>query len=241
VSYRNGLFGRILAALSLLGILAALYMVLLWVPTERQMGVVQRIFYFHMPLAVVAFLSFFVVFVASIAWLVKNKREWDMLAVAAAELGLLFCTLVLVTGSIWAKAIWGVWWTWDPRLTTTLVLWLIYVGYFMLRSALADPLKRARLAAIVGIIGFVDVPIVFMSIRWWRTIHPTVVTGEGMLMEGPMAVTLVVALVAILLLYAYLLLLRFRLEADSERLADLREDVADRCEVDSSPWSSAAR
>src|SRR5690606_25321239 len=115
--------------------------------------------------------------------------------VAAAEIGIVFCTLVLLTGPLWAKPAWGTWWTWDPRLTTTLVLWLIYVAYIMLRGMLDDPSRRANISAVFGIVGFIDVPIVFMSIRWWRTIHPTVIEGDGLNLSPEMVQTLAMALV----------------------------------------------
>ncbi len=203
----------------------ALYMALVYAPTEATMGDVQRIFYFHVPSAWVAFLSFGAVFVASIQWLRTKRAWWDNLAVSAAEVGILFCTVALVTGSIWAKPTWGTWWDWDPRLTTTLILWLIYVSYMMLRSVVENPAKRASLAAVVGIVGFVDVPIVFMSIRWWRTIHPVVLSATSISMDGAMVLTLVVCLVAFTLLLVHFLRLRVALERQREEVQRLREIV----------------
>ena len=202
----------LLGYLALAGILVALYMVFFYAPREAMMGDVQRIFYFHVPSAYIAFLAFAVVFVSGVQYLRTRNIEWDARAHASAEIGVVFCTIALITGSIWAKPIWGAWWTWDPRLTTTLVLWLIYVSYLMLRRALDEPERRARFAAVVGIIGFVDVPLVFMSIRWWRTIHPVVFRVDAIDVDGQMMVALLVALAAFTLLYVYLLKLRVGLE-----------------------------
>ncbi|RSD36417.1 MAG: heme exporter protein C [Methanohalophilus sp.] len=143
-----------------------------------------NIFYFHMPIAIVAYLAFFVVFVSSILYLRDNNDKWDMLSLSAAEVGVIFAFLVLATGSIWAKAIWGWYWVWEPRLTTSLVLFLVYVGYLMLRTALDDPLKRARLSAVFGIVAFVSVPLSFLSIRIWRSAHPLMFGGSLYGQEG---------------------------------------------------------
>jgi heme exporter protein C len=187
------------------------------------MGDVQRIFYFHVPAAYVAFLAFGAVFVAGIQYLrTRNLEKWDAVAHASAEIGVVFCTIALITGSIWAKPIWGAWWTWDPRLTTTLVLWLIYVSYLMLRRAIEEPEQRARFAAVVGVVGFVDVPLVFMSIRWWRTIHPVVFKVDSIAVDGQMLVALMLGFVAFTLLYAYLLRLRVGLERLQIRIDALR-------------------
>jgi heme exporter protein C len=176
-------------------------------------------------IALVAFLSFGVVFVASIQWLRTKRYWWDALAISSAEVGIVFTTTALLSGSIWAKPTWGTWWTWDPRLTTTLILWLIYVSYMMLRSVVENPSRRASLSAVVGIIGFIDVPVVFMSIRWWRTIHPVVITGSSINLAPTMIVTLVVCLVAFTIFFVHLLQLRLRLELQREDVYQLRELV----------------
>jgi heme exporter protein C len=155
-----------------------LYQGLVVAPTEQTMGDVQRIFYYHVPSAWTAFLLFFVNFIASIIYLWKKSAGSDAIAVASAEVGVVFCTVVLVTGPIWARPVWGIWWTWDARLTTTLVLWLIYVSYLVLRRFAAGSQTQV-LAAALAIFGFVDVPIVFMAIRWFRTQHPAPVIGGG--------------------------------------------------------------
>ena len=146
-------------------------------PTEATMGEIQRIFYYHVPSAMVSFLFFFASFVASILYLVSRRQHpsralaADAIALATAEVGVVFCTVVLITGPLWARPVWGIWWTWDARLTTTLVLWLVYVSYLLLRRFAAGP-QMQTLAAVLAIFGYVDVPIVYMSTTWWRTQHP---------------------------------------------------------------------
>lgn len=207
---------------SYLLIVASLFMALVYAPTERFMGDVQRIFYFHVPLAWLAFLSFFIVFVASIQFLRRRSAAWDRLAYCAAEIGTLFTTLVLITGSLWARPVWGTWWTWDPRLTTTLILWLIYVAYLTVRSYAAESGRGARFAAVVGIIGFADVPIVYLSIYWWRTLHPGPVIQTGGL-DPAMRTALFVSLFAFTVFYVMLLRYRLRLRRIEAEIDELRQ------------------
>ena len=134
----------------------------------------QRIFYFHVPCAWVAFAAFGIVAIAGVFYLWLKDQIWDDLGYAAAEIGMVFCTLVLITGSLWAKPIWGTWWTWDSRLTTTFILWLLYGGYLMLRAMADDTPEVARFGAVIGIVAALDVPVVVLSVRLWRTIHPAV-------------------------------------------------------------------
>lgn len=207
------------------GMLVSLALIFLWAPTDVNLGVVQRVFYFHVPLAWTAFLAFGVVFVSSIAYLWKGNERWDSLAYASAEIGVVLGALMLATGSIWARPVWGVWWTWSPRLTTSLILWLIYLGYLLLRAYAPKGPQGARFAAVLGIIGFLDVPIVYLSVQWWRDLHPGQVIGpraEPGALEGPMVVTLVVSLVAFTLLFAYLLAFRYRLRRLEETLERMR-------------------
>lgn len=223
---RGNLFNRILLAIGFALMMAALYMVFIYVPTEESMGVVQRIFYFHVPVAWISFLAFFVVFIASILYLWKREERWDIIARSSGEIGIVFTSLVLVTGPIWAKPAWGVWWTWDARLTTTLILWLIYVAYLLVRSFATEESRGARFAAVVGIVGFVDIPIAAVAIVLWRTQHPSPVIFEGGLTSS-MLLTLMVCLAAFTVLYACLLvqtvsLKRAESEADQVRQA-LRE------------------
>ncbi len=201
---------KILLLLSCVLMVAALFMVFVYVPTDAEMGVIQRIFYFHVPLAWVAFLAFFIVFIGSILYLSKRDQKWDSLAVASGEIGVVFTTLVLISGSIWAKPIWGVWWTWDPRLTTSLILWIIYVAYFIIRSYIPEDGRKARFAAVVGIVGFIDVPIVALAISLSRTQHPSPLIFQGGL-APPMLLTLIVSIVAFTVVYLYLLNARLSL------------------------------
>lgn len=209
---------RVLAPLTFGAIAVALWMALYYAPTERTMGDAQRIFYFHVPSAWIGFLAFFLVFVSSIMYLLKGSRKWDVLALSAAEIGVVFTTLVLVTGPIWAKAAWGVYWTWDARLTTTLILWFIYIGYLTLRSTV-DDIRKARLAAVLGIVGFLDVPVIYLSVTIWRTMHPTLLISESGGLEDAMRTTLFVALGSFTLLFALLLAARIRLEQKRDALA----------------------
>ena len=155
------------------------YLIFKVAPTERIMGDVQRIFYLHVPMAFSAYMGFAVVCFASVMFLFKKDLRWDTIAYTAAEIGVLFSTLVLISGAFWARPIWGVWWSWDPRLMTMLMLWFIYMGYFILRKGFSDRVKRARYSAILGIIGFIDVPIVRLATKWWRSIHPRLKSEGG--------------------------------------------------------------
>ncbi|MGH9863356.1 MAG: cytochrome c biogenesis protein [Candidatus Acidiferrales bacterium] len=218
----------LLGGASFLVLSAAFAYSFLLAPIEASMSMlepIQRIFYIHLPSAFVSFLGFFVVFVASIAYLVTRQLRWDWLAVSAAEVGVVFCAAVLLTGPLWAKPVWGVWWTWDARLTTTLILFLIYVGYLMLRVYVGEAHRRALLAAVVGIIGFVDVPIVYMANRWWRTNHPEPIIGGGGL-DPRMWVGILGVFTGALLLASLLLRLRFRLEALRAELMELERRAA---------------
>ena len=219
--------------LTYLCMVVALGLVFIYVPTEEAQGIVQRIFYFHVSSALTMFVAFFMVCVASILYLWKRTELWDRLAVSAAELGVLFCTLVLLTGPIWARPIWGVWWTWDPTLTLTLVLWLIYVAYLMLRAD-AQESQRARFAAILGIVGFVDVPLIRWSIEKWRTLHPepvVVQSGGNTGLPPSMMLTFIVCLAGFLLVFSYLVRLRMALARNQHSLDRLRQEATDVLEV----------
>ena len=188
-------------------------------------GELQRIFYVHVPSAWIAYVGFAIVFLASIAYLRTGGARWDLLAGASAEVGVVFCTLVLVTGPIWAAPVWGTWWQWDARLTSALVLWLTYVGYLFLRALSTEPGRQGRIAAVVGIAGFVNVPIVHFSVQWWRTLHPSGPTpanpAEASGLGGPELTAFFVSLAAFTLLFGWLLGSRMRLgrmQLDVERL-----------------------
>jgi heme exporter protein C len=208
--------------------LAALYLIFFVVPTEADMGIVQRIFYFHVPCWWVAYGGFFTVAGASAVYLWKGSARADEVAVAAAEVGVLFCTLGLVTGPIWARPIWGVWWTWDPRLTMALILWAIYVAYLMLRAFGGEGEAVARYAAVLGIVGILDIPVLHYAVRLLQGIHPAVITtreGGAGLTDPSMRWTLVVASVAMLLLGAWLGVLRVRIQRIAAELAVLGREV----------------
>jgi heme exporter protein C len=212
-----------LAATTAATMLVAVWAALSYAPIDAIQGVAWRIFYFHVPVAWVAYLAFAVVFGASILYLWRRDERWDWMARAAAEIGIVFTTLTLLSGSLWGRPIWGAWWTWDPRLTTTLILWFIYAGYLLVHTYLGPTASAARAAAVVGILGFVDVPINYLSTTWWRTQHPSAMitidnTGH---LTGPALFALFVALVAFTLLFCFLLLEVYRLErlqAEARRL-----------------------
>jgi heme exporter protein C len=213
---------RILLVASAVLMMVSLYLVFSYVPTDKETGIVQRIFYFHVPLAWIAFLAFFLVFLDGLQYLRTRNRKWDIFASSSAETGVIFTALVLITGSIWARSIWGVWWVWDARLTTSLVLWLIYIAYFIIRAYIPEEERQARFAAIVGIIGFIDVPMVALAITLSRTQHPGPLIFQGGL-APPMVLTLVICLAAFTLLYLLLLTERMSMKRDEDEVKILRE------------------
>ena len=206
--------------------LLALYTIFIYAPVEKTMGVIQKIFYIHVPSAFLAYLAFFITFIASIIYLYRRDPKWDTVAHCAVETGVIFCTIVLITGPIWARPIWNVWWTWDPRLTTTLILWFTYVAYLMLRRSVKEN-RRANLAAVFGIIGFINVPLTFFSIRLWRTIHPVVITSRGLNMSGPMKFSLIITFIAFCFLFFALLISRIRLERLKMNIEEIKEIMDD--------------
>ncbi|MBT5028394.1 MAG: cytochrome c biogenesis protein CcsA [Nitrospinaceae bacterium] len=219
----------ILVWLTGLTFLAAMVAVFIYVPTERTEGVIQRIMYFHIPCAWLSFFAFFVVFICSILFLWKKDREWDIYAHASAGIGVVFCSLVLITGPIWARPIWGAWWVWDARLTSTLILWIIYVSYLMLRSQSDAGSMRARYAAVLGIVGFLDIPLIHFSVLWWRSFHPQpkVISSEGIGkgMETGMLATLGISLCAFTLLYFLLMGVRVRQEKLKDEVDRLKRET----------------
>ena len=214
---------------TLVSMAVSLYMVFEWVPTEEDQGIVQRIFYFHVPCAWVAFAAFGIVAIAGAFYLWLKDQIWDDLGYAAAEIGMVFCTLVLVTGSLWAKPIWGTWWTWDSRLTTTFILWLLYGGYLMLRAMADDTPEVARFGAVIGIVAALDVPVVILSVRLWRTIHPAVLLtrqNEHGLEDPRMVAALLISMAAFTILFVWLLGLRFKIIRLHSRLSGLKREMA---------------
>jgi len=214
---------RILGMLAAAALAISTFLSLVVAPPDAVQGDVQRLMYIHVPAAWLAYLSFLVVFVASIAYLRTKKARWDRLAGASAEIGVMFTALAIVLGALWGKPIWGTWWTWDPRLTTTALLWLLYASYLLLRSAVPEPHRQAAFGAVVGIVGFADVPIVFMSIRWWRSLHPAVMNPGRLSISSEMLVALIIALAAFTLLYVCLLLLRAHVEESRRRLEEAKQ------------------
>src|ERR1041385_8043945 len=200
---------RILGYASLLTLAVATYGIFFVAGPISGEGDAGRIVNFHVPMAWDAFLAFFVVFGASIAYLRTHNPRWDYLGRASAEVGVVFTTLVLITGAIWGYPIWGTWWSWDPKLTTTLILWFMYLAYLMVRSY-AEPPRGPRFAAIVGIVAFVDVPIVYMSSSWWRTLHPQAVIGPLAEQQPPPNIVglLLLSMVAFTVFYAFLVRVR---------------------------------
>ncbi len=214
---------NILLGLSFVLMVAALYLVFVYVPTEKEMGIVQRLFYLMVPMGWLAMLAFLIIFIGSILYLVKRESKWDILARSSAELGIVFTSLALVVGSTWARPIWGVWWAWnEPRLTATLVLWFIYVAYLMVRSFATEEARGARFAAVVGIIGFIDIPIVFLATSLWRGMHPPLIIFQGGI-APPMLLTLLVSIAAFTALYFLLLMQRVAMQNAEGEIKRLKE------------------
>jgi heme exporter protein C len=202
---------------------AAILMDFFLIPSDSGPNLMQNnpTFYIHIPVAWIALAAFLIVFIAGIAYLKKRTMFWDIVGSSAAELGVLFTSLFLLNGSIWSKMEWGTWWEWEARLTSSLVLWIIYVGYFLLRAYITSPEQRARYAAVFGIVGFVDVPIVIATLFVARKMHPGGVAFE--LSEPIMIITLVTGVVAFSLLFLALLFFRIHLKEDELELARLKE------------------
>ncbi len=218
----------VLDGLTILVLLIAAALVFFYAPIERVMGAVQKVFYFHVAAAWVGMLGFMVAAIAGILYLAKNEMRYDVAGAAAVEISLVFFFAAIVMGSIWARPTWNTWWTWDPRLTTAAIVELIYAAYMMLRRGLEDPDQRARLSAVYAILGFISVPMTFISIRMLRTIHPVVMgssnaeaTGEFN-MATPMLQTLLFSIAAFSILFGDLLWHRVRLGELVNRVKRLR-------------------
>ena len=202
----------VLYIVTLVMMLASTYAAFIYAPNEIIMGPIQRIFYFHMGTVWVATVAFIIVFIASIMYLVKGTRKWDTLAYSSAELGVFFITLTIITGSIWAKPVWGTWWTWDPQLTTTFILWILYIVYLLIRANSGYDEKKAKYSAVFAIIAFIDLPLVYISARVMRGISPVVFGPGGGGIEPKMMDALLITLVSFTLLFILLLLERIKLE-----------------------------
>jgi heme exporter protein C len=198
----------------------------LYAPTDAIQGDVQRIFYIHAPMAICCYLAGAVIALAGLLYLATRNLFWDVIARCSAELAVLFTTLVLITGSLWGKPVWGTWWAWDARLTTTLILWFIYVGYLMLRSYLGEAELAARYSVLVGVLGALDIPLVHVSVEWWRTLHPQGIIDSAAgspALPGSMLAVFLLGCLTMLCVYALLLLLRVRVELLRDQVAELEE------------------
>jgi len=217
----------VLGAAAILLVIAAAYASFYVAPEERTMGVLQRIFYFHVSSAWAGMDAFFLCFIANLLYVWKRDQKYDWLGVSAAEVGLVLTTVVLITGPIWAKPAWGIYWTWDARLTSTFVLWLLYVSYLLLRTLIEEAECRALLSALFGIFAFIDVPLVFFSIRWWRTQHPApVIMGSpGSGLDPTMNKVFLFSVFAMHVFAAFLIVERYVLEKLRSEVDLLRREV----------------
>ena len=224
---RNDTWLVVMTVLSAVLVLAALYLALVGAPEANLRSetgrLAQRIIYFHIPTAWVGFLAFFVTFVGSVLYLRTRERKWDIVALSSAEIGTVFMLGVLVSGSIWAKPSWGVWWVWDERLTISLIQFLVYVGYLMLRASVEDPARRARCSSVYGVVAFISVPINFIAIRLWRTQHPLMFGGEDGWLGPNMMFAFIFSLVAFTVWYVTLMAYRVRLERLRDGVEELKQ------------------
>jgi heme exporter protein C len=220
----------VLSVVSGLCVLATFWLIFFYVPTEREMGIVQRIYYVHVPSAWVAFLAFGIVALCSVGYLWLRDDRLDAIALSAAELGTIFTTIVLTTGPLWGRIAWGVWWVWDARLSLTLLLWFIYVGYFMLRGATENPERGKRFAAVLGIVGAVDIPLIHVSVLWFRSQHPqpVVLRAEGPTADPEIVKTLLFSFLTFTIVFFALLLLRYAFERMQRRVDAARFRAATR-------------
>ena len=213
--------GFVLATLGVLSVLVLHVLVFFWVPTEASQGIIQRIFYIHVPAAIVAFLAFGIVAVCGALYLWLHDERLDQAAVSAAEGGMVFTTVVLLTGTLWGKIAWGTYWTWEPRLTLTLLLWFIFLGYFLVRASTENPERGKRFSAVVGIVGALDIPLIHLSVLWFRSLHPgpVVFAASGPSLAPPMSITLGVGFLSMLLVFLGIFAFRFALEMATREAA----------------------
>jgi heme exporter protein C len=222
---RLPLISLILWAITLVGMTITIWLAFFYAPTDAIEGQPQRIFYVHVPVSWLGMLAFVVMAGASVVYLRKRDERWDWIARASAEIGMLFITLALITGSIWGRTTWGTWWTWDARLTTTLILWFVYVGYLMLRNYMGRTAASARAGAVMSIICVIDVPIIYESVNWWRTLHPTAEVGTAGALPGPVVLTLMISLTVFTLLYALLMISAYQLQRTQTLAQRLRASL----------------
>ena len=217
-------FSQIINVIHVIVWAITLYLIFIWSPVDTSIGITQKIFYFHVPIAWLGMLAVIGVGISSLLFLITKNYYWDDLAFSFAQTGIIFASLIIVTGALWAKPVWGVWWTWDPRLTTSLILWLIYVAYLMLRAYSPRGDQGARYAAVLGIAGFLDVPLVYLSIVLWRTVHPQALVGPAATgeLDPSMRLLLMISTLTFTLLFAYLLADRFSLRRSEEGVETVR-------------------
>lgn len=216
-----------LAILAVLLVIAAAYAAFYIAPEERTMGTIQRIFYFHVGCAWAGMDAFVICFIGNLLFVWRRQQKYDWIAVSSAEVGLVLTTIVLITGPIWAKPVWGIYWTWDARLTSTFVLWLLYVSYLLLRTLIEEPERRALLSSLFGIFAFLDVPLVFGAIRWWRTQHPApvIMGGPGSGLDPLMKRVFFFSVFAMHILMLFLVLERYALEKLQNEVDILRREA----------------
>jgi heme exporter protein C len=216
----------ILDILAVLLLIIAFWLVLNYAPVELEMGMVQKVFYFHVATGWTGMLGFLIATIAAVIYLKNHKMQWDIAGLAGIEIGMVFMALCIISGSFWARPIWNTWWTWDPRLTTALVMELVYAAYLLLRSGVDDPTRRARFAAVYAIIGFLSVPLTFLSIRIFRTIHPVIIgssdpsTIGSFAMTGRMQFTFFFCLFTFTIIFAAFYWHRYRLGKSQKQYAD---------------------
>jgi heme exporter protein C len=217
-----------LGVLSIALIAASLYAIFVVAPVEERMGIVQKIFYFHVPSAYAMYVGFTACALGSAVYLAKRDVKWDAFAVAGAEVGMTFCAIVLITGPLWARKAWGVWWQWDPRLTTTLLAGLVFASYLALRSFGAAGEAEKRFAAALALVGLVDLPLIHYSVQRWRGVHPTVITGKGGGLAPGMGIALAMSLAAMTVVVAWLIWARMRAERLRQEVHSLEIELARR-------------
>jgi heme exporter protein C len=222
---RRALVSLILWAITLVGMVLTLWLAFFYAPTDAVEGQPQRIFYVHVPISWIGMLAFVVMAVAGAVYLKTKDERWDWVARSAAELGTVFITLALITGSIWGRTTWGTWWTWDARLTTTLILWFIYIGYLMLRNYMGRTPASARAGAVMSLVCVIDVPIIYESVNWWRTLHPSAEVGVAGALPPSVVLTLMISLTVFTVFYALLMIQAYQLQRAQTLAQRLRANL----------------
>lgn len=216
----------VILGLTVILTIISIYLALIYTPSHETMGDIQRIFYFHVSSAWVSYLAFGVTFVAGLLYLKSRDLKWDTIAFSSAEIGIIFCTLGIITGSLWAKPVWDVFWRWeDIKLFITLVLWLVFIAYLALRANAKSRTSKANLSAVFGIIGFICIPLSFGANRIWQQYHPTILASQEGSLQASMAFALIVAVFAFTFLYIYLLLVKVDVERMKETIDEIKQQA----------------